>query len=61
VLAIGEKARCNCDKPDCDAGLPDVRVGDAVVFHRFDSGDLLRWRGEEFLLVDASKIKAKLE
>lgn len=60
VVAMGRKAKCKCDNPDCDAGLPGVDIGMKVLFHRFD-GTEINYRDRKFILVDAKDIKAIIE
>lgn len=60
VLCFGTRAKCKCDNPDCDAGLPGVEIGMKVLFHRFD-GTEINYRNRKFILVDAKDIKAIIE
>jgi co-chaperonin GroES (HSP10) len=59
VLAIGDKARCKCDKPDCDALLPGVEVGDVVAFHRFE-GQQINHLDRAYILVEARFVLCKV-
>lgn len=60
VLAFGERARCKCDSAACDALLPHIKIGDKVIFHRFD-GTTISFQNRKYLVVEASNIIAKIE
>lgn len=57
VVAIGARARCKCERPDCDANMPAVKEGDVVLFPRLSESVVkVDWHGKEFLLVHAKDI-----